>query len=83
LTGRDFKAIAKRAGLPPKFTFYSLRHSCATFLIKQGKQQRTIMKILGHKTERTTARYGVVLDEVARDALDRHSERLTRRGGAK
>lgn len=83
LESRHFKTIAKRAKLPPKFTFHSLRHSCATFLIKQGEQQRTIMKILGHKSERTTARYGVVLEEVARDALDRHSARLTRRRGAK
>jgi len=27
----------------PDFTFHSLRHSCATFLIKQGEQQRTVV----------------------------------------
>jgi site-specific recombinase XerD len=76
-----FKVLAKRAGLPPDFTFHSLRHSCATFLIKQGEQQRTIATILGHKNMRTTERYGTVLPEVTRDALDKHAERLTRRKG--
>jgi integrase len=83
LASQHFKTIAKRANLPPGFTFHSLRHSCATFLIKAGVPQRVIMTILGHKNIRTAARYGVVLEEVARDALDRHAERLTRRGGGK
>jgi site-specific recombinase XerD len=37
-TSRRFKSLATRAGLPPNFTFHSLRHSAATFLIKQGEQ---------------------------------------------
>jgi integrase len=79
---RHFKQLAKRAGLPPDFTFHSLRHSCATFLIKQGEHQRTVMEVLGHRNIRTTARYGTVLPEVTRDALDKHSQRLNRRRGA-
>jgi integrase len=82
-TSRRFKALATRAGLPLDFTFHSLRHSAATFLIKQGEQQRTVMEVLGHKNIRTTARYGTVLPEVTRDALDKHAERLTRRRSAK
>lgn len=81
-TSRHFKKIAKRASLPHDFTFHSLRHSCATFLIKQGEHQRTIMQVLGHRDIRTTAKYGTVLDEVTRDALDKHSQRLNRRRGA-
>jgi integrase len=79
----QFTKIAKRAGLPPGFTFHNLRHSCATFLIKQGETQRTVMEVLGHRSPATTARYGIVLPEVSRDALDKHSEHLTRRRGAK
>jgi integrase len=80
---KHFKQVAKRAGLTPDFTFHSLRHSCATFLIKQGEHQRTVMEVLGHRNIRTTARYGTVLPEVTRDALDKGSQRLNRRRGAK
>jgi integrase len=76
-----FDQVARRAGLPPGFSFHNLRHSCATFLIKQGETQRTVMEVLGHRNPKTTARYGIVLPEVSRDALDKHSQRLTRRGG--
>jgi len=41
------------------------------------------MQIVGHRNPATTARYGTVLPEVSRDALDKHSQRLTRRKGAK
>jgi integrase len=75
---RRFKTLARRAGLPPTFTFHSLRHSTATFLIKQGEHQCTIMEILGHRNLRTAERYGRVLSDTTRDALDKHSQRLTR-----
>ncbi|HEY3231468.1 MAG TPA: tyrosine-type recombinase/integrase, partial [Roseiflexaceae bacterium] len=78
-----FTRLAKRAGLPPGFSFHNLRHACATFLIKQGEHQRTVMEILGHRNPATAARYGTVLPEVSRDALNKHSQRLTRRGGEK
>jgi integrase len=79
----ELTRLAKRAGLPREFHFHSLRHSCATYLIKQGEQTRTIMDILGHRNVATAAKYGVVLPEVSRDALDKHAERLSRRRGAK
>jgi integrase len=82
-TSRRFKALAEKAGAPPGFTFHGLRHSCAAFLIKQGEHQRTIMEILGHRNLRTAQRYGTVLPGVTRDALDKHSQRLNRRGSAK
>jgi site-specific recombinase XerD len=82
-TTKQFKQLAKRAQLPPEFTFHGLRHSCATFLIKQGENVRTVMEILGHRNIRTTMRYGQVLPEVSRDALAKHGQRLTRRRGAK
>jgi integrase len=79
----DFTKLAKHIGMPPDLHFHSLRHSCATFLIKQGEQQRTVMEVLGHRNVATAARYGVVLPEVSRDALDKHAERLSRRRGVK
>lgn len=80
---KQFKALAKRAGLPLDFVFHSLRHSAATFLIKQGESQRTVAQVLGHRNIRTTQRYGEVLSEVVHDALDKHAQRLTRRRGVK
>ncbi|HEU5103629.1 MAG TPA: tyrosine-type recombinase/integrase, partial [Roseiflexaceae bacterium] len=74
-----FKQLAKRAGLPPEIHFHSLRHTCSTFLIKQGVHQRTVMEILGHRSLRTAERYGQVLPEVTRDALGKHGQRLARR----
>jgi len=83
VTSKRFKQLAKRAGPSPDFTFHSLRHSCATFLIRQGEDQRTLMEVLGHKSLRASQRYGQVLPEVSREALDKHAQRLTRRGGEK
>lgn len=80
---RRFKALAEAAGLPDGFTFHGLRHSAATFLIKDGASQRVLMQALGHKNARTSARYGQVLEEVTSAALDQHAQRLTRRGGEK
>lgn len=80
-TSKRFTAIAKAAGLPDGFTFHSLRHSCATFLIKGGASQRVLMQALGHKNMRTSARYGQVVEDVTSAALDAHAQRLTRRGG--
>jgi integrase len=82
-TTQRFKDLAIRAGLPPEFHFHSLRHSCAAFLIKQGVHQRTIMEILGHRNLRTAERYGQVLPDVTRDALDKHAARLNRRRSVK
>jgi integrase len=52
-------------------------------LIKLGGHQHTIMEILGHRNLRTAERYGRVLSDVTREALDKHAERLSRRRGAK
>jgi integrase len=78
-TSQRFTQLVERAGLPPEIHFHTLRHSCATFLIKQGVHQRTVMEILGHRSLRTAQRYGRVLPEMTRDALGKHGQRLARR----
>jgi integrase len=45
---RHFAALKIRAGIPPKFRFHDLRHTCASLLIAQGVHPRQIMEILGH-----------------------------------
>jgi integrase len=81
--GNAFTHLARQSGLPPGFSPHNLRHSATSFLIKQGEHEHTIMQVLGHRNPRTTARYGLVLEEVSRDALDKHAERLSRQRGAK
>lgn len=48
LCRRDFKRIIERAGLNPKLTPYSLRHSCATGLLELGEDIGQVSNMLGH-----------------------------------
>ena len=67
---RHYKALLKRAGLPP-LKFHSLRHLCATILLSQGVSSRVTMEILGHSqislTENT---YRHVMPGLLADAAD-------------
>lgn len=65
---RWFKALLKKAGLPD-FRFHDLRHTCATLLLVQGEQPRTIMDILGHsQISLTMNTYAHVMPAVRREA---------------
>ena len=46
---RDFKALLKKAGLRG-FTFHSLRHTCATLLVKENVNPKIVQELLGHAT---------------------------------
>jgi integrase len=45
---RAFKAILRRAGLPAKFRFHDLRHTCATLLLGQSVNPKYVQELLGH-----------------------------------
>ncbi len=45
---RAFKALLKRAGLPPTIRFHDLRHTCATLLLRQGVNPKFVQELLGH-----------------------------------
>jgi integrase len=47
---RSFKAVLKRAGLPPTVRFHDLRHTCATLLLSQGYNGKFVQELLGHAT---------------------------------
>jgi integrase len=49
-----FKALLKRAGLPP-IKLYSLRHTCATLLLEMGEDLKAVSERLGHTTIVMTA----------------------------
>ena len=46
---RDFKALLEKAGLSG-FTFHSLRHTCATLLLRKNVNPKIVQEMLGHAT---------------------------------
>jgi integrase len=70
----DFGKVLKRAGLP-HMRFHDLRHSCASFLLKQGVHPRAVMELLGHSQINLTLNtYSHVLPSVHKEtaaAMDR------------
>lgn len=54
--GETWKKILKRAGIK-NFRIHDLRHSFASFALKQKVDLYTVSKLLGHKNIATTTRY--------------------------
>ncbi len=50
LNARNFKSVCKRAGLSPKLTLYTLRHTCATLLLLAGENPKVVCERLGHSS---------------------------------
>jgi integrase len=48
-SGRSFKPLLKRAGLPD-ICFHNLRHTCANLLLSQGTHPKLVQELLGHAT---------------------------------
>ncbi|WP_017556513.1 tyrosine-type recombinase/integrase [Nocardiopsis baichengensis] len=73
---RSFTALCKRAKLRD-VRLHDLRHTCATLLLAQGVDARTIMEILGHSAINVTMNvYAHVLPERQREALDKLGDAL-------
>lgn len=54
---KRFKNFVRKAGLSDKLRFHSLRHTCATWLIKAGVPIYEVQLIMGHSNISTTERY--------------------------
>jgi integrase len=56
---RHFRPAVARAGLPDGLRFHDLRHTCAAFLIANGRHMEEVKDHLGHSSIRVTSdRYG-------------------------
>lgn len=68
---RRFKVLLEQAGLRD-MRLHDLRHSCASFLLAQGLQPRTIMELLGHsQISLTMNTYAHVMPSLMQDAAQR------------
>lgn len=64
-----YKRVLKDPTLP--YTdFYTLRHTAATWILKETNNLRITQQILGHADIKTTLKYAHVLDEEKRNALN-------------
>lgn len=65
--GEEFREQRKRAGLPKRFTFHTLRHTFASWLVTQGVPLRHVQAYLGHASIRTTEVYAHLVEDRAHE----------------
>ncbi len=74
------KGLCSRAGISPHFGFHTLRHLMASLMADNPKiSTKTIQKILGHASHRTTEIYLHELDGAIGSAMESISGKFTQR----
>ena len=70
-----FKRSAERAGLLPRYSIHSLRHTYATVLYKaSGYNLRLVQQQLGHSSPNTTAVYASVVNADLEEAVEQMAQ---------
>ncbi len=64
-----FARLLKESGIK-SLHFHDLRHTAATYMLKNGADIKTVQEILGHADVKTTMRYLNPLEETKRSALE-------------
>ena len=67
---RRFKFWMKAAGLPPRYSIRSARHTYGTMLYRATKDLRLVQKQLGHSSTQSTEVYAAVLNEDTEKAVN-------------
>jgi integrase len=78
------KIIRPAAGLDATedeqaFTIHGFRHNLASMGLNDGLSLRTIGQLLGHSSEKTTARYAHFADQTLTDAMQRIGDKIKRK----
>ena len=68
-TSKMFKKYVRHAELPERFTFHSLRHTCASWLVQRGVSLKIVQVVLGHSSQAVTERYAHLAPGVMKDAV--------------
>jgi len=69
---RILAKAAELAGIEKRVTPHMLRHTVATFLLRNGANLRVVQEFLGHSSVTTTERYTAVCRQDLEEALGRH-----------
>ena len=76
---RHFKPAVLAVGLPEGLHFHSLRHTCAAFLIADGRHMEEVKDHLGHSSIRVTSdRYGHLFPKARQAVADGLDETFRR-----
>ena len=68
-TSKMFKKYVRLVGLPERFSFHSLRHTCASWLVQRGVSLKIVQVVLGHSSQAVTERYAHLAPGVMKDAV--------------
>jgi len=64
-----FKYYVRKAELDERFSFHSLRHTCASWLVQRGISLPMVQSILGHADPSTTERYAHMAPDAQKQAI--------------